>query len=49
MDATAGVLCNVAGGYHPQVPAALSTWSFEEIAKTEADEYLAGMKVREAK
>jgi hypothetical protein len=44
LDATPGTTYYVAGGYHPRMPAILSTWSFAEIPKDEADKFLAEMK-----
>ena len=44
LDAMPGVTYYVAGGYHPRMPAVLSTWSFAEISKDEADKLLAEMK-----
>ena len=44
LDATPGITYYVAGGYHPRMPAILSTWSFAEIPKDEADKLLAEMK-----
>jgi hypothetical protein len=44
LDATAGTTYYVAGGYHPQPVGLLSTWTFAEISKDEADKLLAEMK-----
>jgi hypothetical protein len=44
LDATPGTTYYVAGGYHPRMPAMLSTWSFAQISKDEADKLLAEMK-----
>jgi hypothetical protein len=44
LDAMPGVTYYVAGGYHPQVVGQLSTWTFAEISKDEAEKLLAEMK-----
>jgi hypothetical protein len=49
LDAAAGTTYYVAGGYHPRMPAILSTWSFEEISKDQADKFLAAMKQQASK
>jgi len=44
LSVVAGVTYYIAGGYHPRMPAVMSTWSFEEIPKEEADKLLTEMK-----
>jgi hypothetical protein len=44
LDARPGVTYYIAGGYHPQPVGQLSTWTFAEITKEEAEKYLVEMK-----
>jgi hypothetical protein len=44
LEAQTGVTYYIAGGYHPQLVGQLSTWTFAEITKEEAEKYLGEMK-----